>query len=271
MVTAMINETARVRFNRPLGPNFFKIGLTCAPRYADAVAGQFVMLKTTDSMTPLLRRPFSIHRLIRSGQLASGIEILVKVVGPGTRHLKALRGGDSLEMMGPLGSGFAVETGLRRAVLIAGGIGVAPMVFLARQMREQGIDLSNCDLFLGGRTTDDLVCVEDFAKLGMPVHLTTDDGSQGHACVVTDPVFKIADGQKTDAVYACGPMPMLACVADIVTPYRIPCQVSIETLMACGVGACVGCAVPPRDGDAYLHACKDGPVFDISLLKLPIE
>lgn len=267
----MVNETVQVLFNRPVGPNYCKIGLTSAPQYVDAVAGQFVMLKTTDSMTPLLRRPFSIHRLIRPGQGKFGIEILLKVVGPGTRQLKALQAGDNIEMMGPLGTGFSVDQNLRRAVLIAGGIGVAPMMFLARQIQEMGIDLSRCDLFLGGRTADDLVCVEDFAKLGMPVHLTTDDGSEGEACTVTDPVFKIADGQRTDAVYACGPMPMLQCVAEIITPYRTFCQISIETLMACGVGACVGCAVPPRDGGTYLHACVDGPVFDISRLRLSAE
>lgn len=264
----MINETAQVLWNRQVGPNHCKIGLTCAPQYVDAVAGQFVMLKTTDSMTPLLRRPFSIHRLIHRGERGLGIEILLKVVGKGTRQLYALQKGDTLDMMGPLGTGFDIDQGVRRTVLIAGGIGIAPMLFLAYRMLETGMNMNDCDLFLGGHTADDLVCVDEFVKIGMRVHVTTDDGSRGEACTVTEPVFRIVDHQRTEAVYACGPMPMLQCVADIVAPHGTPCQVSIETLMACGIGACVGCAVPSREGGTYLHACVDGPVFDISRLRL---
>lgn len=264
----MINETVKVLWNHKIAPNYFKIGLTCAPQYAHAVAGQFIMLKTVDHMTPLLRRPFSIHRLVLSDEDIIGIEILCKVVGKGTKQLYEIRKGDTLEMMGPLGNGFEILKKTRRAILIAGGIGVAPMLYLAQSMQKKGMDLAICDLFLGGRTADDLLCVDDFVKLGMPVHVATDDGSQGEACLVTDPVFKIADHQQTDAIYACGPMPMLQCVAEMVKPYRISCQVSIETLMACGIGACVGCAVTPKNKKAYLHACLDGPVFDISRLEL---
>jgi dihydroorotate dehydrogenase electron transfer subunit len=266
--SAMINETVEVLWNRKVGSNYFKIGLTCAPQYVHSVAGQFVMLKTVNHMTPLLRRPFSIHRLILSGEDILGIEILCKLVGKGTQQLYEMRKGDTLDMVGPLGNGFAILKKTCRAILIAGGIGVAPMLYLAQSMQKKGMDLGRCDLFLGGQTAGDLLCVDDFVQLGMPVHVTTDDGSQGEACLVTDPVFKIADHQQTDVIYACGPMPMLQCVAEMLKPHRIPCQVSIETLMACGIGACVGCAVAPKNGETYLHACVDGPVFDISRLKL---
>jgi dihydroorotate dehydrogenase electron transfer subunit len=124
-------------------------------------------------------------------------------------------------------------------------------------------------LFLGGRSQEDLLCIEDFERLGIPVSLTTDDGSCGDQCVVTTPLEEAIQQAPPALVLACGPPAMLTCVLGIVRRHRLPCQVSIETMMACGMGACLGCAVPSRRaGNRYLHACLDGPVFDADDLEL---
>ena len=126
-----------------------------------------------------------------------------------------------------------------------------------------------CRLFLGGRGQEDLLCVVDFERLGIPVVLTTDDGSRGDQCLVTNPLEEAIRRDPPDLVMACGPEAMLACVLGIVGAQRIACQVSIETMMACGIGACLGCAVRGRqDASRYLHACLDGPVFDAAEIEL---
>jgi dihydroorotate dehydrogenase electron transfer subunit len=156
--------------------------------------------------------------------------------------------------------------------VVAGGIGVAPMVFLASRLYRMNFDFSNSRVFIGGRTKDDLLCRNDFVKLGLDVLATTDDGSAGDQCLVTHPLEEAIEHHSPDIIVACGPMEMLACVIGIVDKHRVPCQVSIETMMACGMGACLGCAVEGRDkAERYLHACQDGPVFDAAILKLAAD
>jgi dihydroorotate dehydrogenase electron transfer subunit len=227
------------------------------------------MVRLIDQTDPLLPRPFSIHRLIKKDGVASGIELLYKVVGRGTRELSLRQPGDFLDLTGPLGNGFTVPGKVGQIKIIAGGIGVAPMIFLLEYLKEQTPYLSGVEVFLGGRSKADLLCLEEFSALGVPVHKTTDDGSSGDHCLVTDPLDYAITENKPDIIYACGPMEMLACVAGIADRHRVTCQVSIETMMACGMGACLGCAVARRnDADTYLHACLDGPVFDTRALKI---
>jgi dihydroorotate dehydrogenase electron transfer subunit len=116
------------------------------------------------------------------------------------------------------------------------------------------------------------LCRNDFATLGLTVHASTDDGSDGDQCLVTHPLEEAIESHSPDMIVACGPMEMLACVIGIVDKHRVPCQVSIETMMACGMGACLGCAVEGRDtSERYLHACLDGPVFDAAVLKFAAD
>jgi dihydroorotate dehydrogenase electron transfer subunit len=147
---------------------------------------------------------------------------------------------------------------------VGGGIGIPPLFFLAAEAIGRGIwPPAAVTVFLGGRTRDDLLCVDDFLSLGVTVVQTTDDGSAGDQCLVTHPVEDRIPAAPPDVIYACGPMPMLGCVAGIGIRHGIPTQVSVETLMACGVGACLGCAMKASRGeDDYLHACTHGPVFD---------
>jgi dihydroorotate dehydrogenase electron transfer subunit len=147
--------------------------------------------------------------------------------------------------------------------MAAGGIGVAPMLFLATSLFKKQIDLSGCIIFIGGRSSSDILCEADFTALNLPVTITTDDGSLGDQCLITHPMELCARERRPDIILACGPSGMLACVAGIAESLNIPCQISMETTMACGMGACLGCAVKSKHPDARrLHACLDGPVMD---------
>jgi dihydroorotate dehydrogenase electron transfer subunit len=265
----MIQTSATVLRNEMLASNYGRIGLSCNGHFAHSKPGQFVMLGFPGSIDPLLHRPFSLHRLITSGGRFDGIELLYKTVGPATRRLSRLKAGEAVTLLGPLGNAFQVASGVRRIYLAAGGVGVAPMVFLAEWLQALRPKAPACRLFLGGRSEEDLLCRVDFERLGIPVVLTTDDGSCGDQCLVTNPLEEAIRRDPPDLVLACGPEAMLACVFGIVRPRRIACQVSIETMMACGIGACLGCAVRGRrDGSRYLHACLDGPVFDAEEIEL---
>jgi dihydroorotate dehydrogenase electron transfer subunit len=262
----MIEETVTVLYNESMGHPYYRIGLTCPDEYRRARPGQFVMVHLMGSHTSLLRRPFSIHRVPDHGRI-EGLELLYRVVGDCTRRLSGLGKGDRLSLLGPLGRGFRVSKDHSRIYLASGGIGVAPMAFLAADLVEAGIDPDGCKVFLGGRTEDDVLCEDLFTAMGMGISITTDDGSAGNACLVTDPLEDAVTADKPDMIYACGPMGMLKCVSEIAETHSVPCQVSIETVMACGMGACLGCAVESRGSkEAFLHTCVDGPVFDAESL-----
>jgi dihydroorotate dehydrogenase electron transfer subunit len=265
----MHQELSKVLFNERVGPSYYKIGLSCSEHYSMAKPGQFIMLRTTGQAGPLLRRPFSIHNLIAADGVAEGLELLYKVVGRGTAALALRKPGDIVDILGPLGSGFLIPSGARHIYIAGGGIGVAPLVFLVSQLHRQNVDLTNCRVFIGGRTQKDLLCLGDFVQLGVSVQTTTDDGSAGDQCLVTHPLEKAVEHLAPDIIAACGPVEMLVCIIGIAEKYGVPCQVSIETMMACGMGACLGCAVEGRERrDRYLHACLDGPVFDAAMLKI---
>jgi dihydroorotate dehydrogenase electron transfer subunit len=268
----MYQENAQVLWNKAVGPGHFRIGLTCDEKYANAQPGQFVMLGLPERLDPLLRRPFSIHRRVQENGRTKGIELLYKVVGVTTKRMATLSEGDVLHLFGPLGRGFFFPDVCRRVFIVAGGIGVAPMPFLAEYLIDSGADPSESRVFIGGGSQDDLLCRDEFNRLGMHVHVTTDDGSEGDQCLVTLPFESVINREsRPDIIYACGPMAMLKCVINIARAHEIPCQVSIETMMACGMGACLGCAVEgAAASNRYLHACVDGPVFDANELKLEI-
>ncbi|RJQ70696.1 MAG: dihydroorotate dehydrogenase electron transfer subunit, partial [Desulfobacteraceae bacterium] len=161
-----------------------------------------------------------------------------------------------------------VPDGVQNIYLAAGGMGVAPIRFLAVQLRDRGIQTAGARLFLGGRSQDDLLCRDDFQSLGIAVTATTDDGSAGRQCLITDPLSEAIAEKKPDVVFACGPHGMLQCIADIARRHQVACQVSLETMMACGMGACLGCAVPKTGEAGYHHVCVDGPVFDVQSVKI---
>ncbi len=264
----MKQHISKVLYNRRLAPAYYKIGLTCTRSYTDARAGQFVMLRLPGQTACLLRRPFSIHNLIIEDGTVRGLEVLFKVVGTATAALAEQKIGNEIDLFGPLGNGFTIPTRSERVYVAGGGIGVAPLVFLISELHRQQVGLSAYRVFIGGRSKADLLCIEDFRRCGLTVLATTDDGSAGDRCLVTDPLEMAVRKQPPDLIVACGPTAMLACVVGIAENHRVPCQVSIEAMMACGMGACLGCAVENRsESGRYFHACVDGPVFAADALK----
>ena len=265
----IIHERVQVLSNIAVGGGHFRIRLSCHAQYSGAVPGQFVMVRLSDQLEPLLPRPFSIHRLVKETGGATAIELLYRVVGKGTYQLSLKQSGDFVDLTGPLGSGFAIPERAVKVCIVAGGIGVAPMIFLLAFLQKQKIDFAGVRVFLGAKSKADILCQKEFLSLGVEVHTTTDDGSAGAQCLVTDPLDDAIAENPPDIIYACGPLEMLTCVAGIADKHNVACQISIETMMACGMGACLGCAVASRkQANAYLHACLDGPVFDTRELKI---
>lgn len=261
---------SQILWNRSLGEAYRCMGMTTGAAYKTAQPGQFVMVKIDSGFAPLLRRPFSIHRLIDPGDGSAGIELLYKMVGPTTDQMGGLRPGETLSLLGPLGRGFIVPPEPSRTALVGGGIGIAPLVFLASRLIAAGHGTDGIRVFLGGRSVADLLCVDDFSEMGLRVSTTTDDGSAGETGLVTGPLERALSAGEIQRVYACGPVGMLKGVAFLAEKYKVACQVSIETIMACGMGACMGCAVKSKDPleDRCRHACLDGPVFDIGQIIL---
>ena len=265
----MRRHVAKILFNQPMGGAYRHMAMTCPDHYERAVPGQFVMLSIPGRQEPLLRRPFSIHRLLPGAEGRMELQILYKVVGTATRSMAALSAGDALDILGPLGRGFSIPDSFDNVLIVAGGVGVAPMVFLADILKERKKDLTRSAAHIGGKSVEDVLCAETFEDLGMSVCRMTDDGTCGAMGLVTDGLDPCIVNDAPDAIFACGPTPMLKCVAEMAAARNAPCQVSVETMMACGVGACLGCAVEDaRNPDHYLHACRDGPVFDIRALRL---
>lgn len=224
--------------------------------------GQFVMIRTALGKDPLLRRPFSIHQADVGGH----IQIYFKVVGRGTTLLAHAKVGEELSVLGPLGKGFTIDDSAP-ALIIGGGLGIAPLLYLTKQLVRGRKSESPQDLvILGGRTQGEVEpLIKDFRQFGVRTLAATDDGSFGQKGFVTD-VLKTVDIAPGTVVYVCGPEPMMAAINEFCKKRELACQVSVETEMACGMGACLGCNRPVGDGK-YVHVCIDGPVFDARELK----
>ncbi|PLY02914.1 MAG: dihydroorotate dehydrogenase electron transfer subunit [Desulfuromonas sp.] len=268
----MKNLKTVVLSNQEISPGYYRMRIL-APDYTRlAKAGQFIMFRVQRSLLPLLRRPFGIFR---TGFMPADcetmppkefIEIIYKVVGGGTEIMRELHHGDSVEILGPLGNGFEFGEPGEEKVLVGGGIGLVPLYMLAEKLVEE----SRVRLYMGGRTRDDIITVTEFERLGVRTHVSTEDGSVGDTGLVTVGLEKkLQEGGKM-TVYACGPMPMIEAVEKICRRYGVPLQVSLEALMACGVGACLGCVVKGAGHSdstpSYLCTCKVGPVFDAKKL-----
>lgn len=247
---------AKILSNKKIGQAYYKISLD-APYIGKAAApGQFVQVKCCDSSEPLLRRPFSIHRL-------KGVEILYEVVGKGTEILSKKQKGEYLDVLGPLGKGFSLPKASSlepRAVIIAGGMGAAPLVFLAEELKKKNIKTV---VLIGAKTKKLILCEKDFKKSASEVYVSTDDGtygSKGFVSKLFHNILKTTESGFETIVYVCGPHRMLKSIADICSERNFECQVSLEEKMACGIGACLGCVVKTQSGNKL--ACKDGPVFN---------
>lgn len=226
--------------------------------------GQFVMVETADGLEPYLRRAFSVHDLSKTDRGAR-IELLVKIVGPGTRALAAKRPGERLAVLGPLGRPFGPPgsdpADSRPVALVAGGVGSAPLLLLGRRLLAEGVRF---DFFYGGRGTVDLARRAAFTALteqsGGTLIATTEDGSTGRPGLVTAPLDEAMAAGRYRKLFSCGPMGLLKRLAALSAQYGVPGEAALETPMGCGFGACLGCAVELVDG-RFALCCKDGPVF----------
>ncbi|TDA65889.1 MAG: dihydroorotate dehydrogenase electron transfer subunit [Clostridia bacterium] len=216
--------------------------------------GQFVHVRCGAGLWPLLRRPFSLFAVDRE---AGEIRLVYQVKGTGTLALTKKQPGEELDVMGPLGLGFPLEPGLRKIWLVGGGVGMAPLYFLAREAAASGL---TCDVFLGAVTAAGLLHQELWRGVAARLELATEDGTAGHKGVVTDLVETVLRGNRPAAIYACGPLGMSRRLAVMAAAAGVTGYASLESRMACGVGACQGCAVRLKDG-SYRLVCRDGPVF----------
>ncbi|MBI5701220.1 dihydroorotate dehydrogenase electron transfer subunit [Candidatus Saganbacteria bacterium] len=270
----MIQEDAIILDHKQVAPLFFKLTLQSKYISSHAVPGQFVEVKVSEETNPLLRRPFSIHRIDPAKQI---IDILYEIKGIGTKALKELKIGQVLNILGPLGNGFTINKEKKIAILGGGGMGVAPLLALADALRAvpAGRQVSYPALrtivFIGARNAELVTCENDFKKLDAEVFITTDDGSSGRKGFVSDSLLDILAKELTasslhqTAIYSCGPFPMLRSIAQIAHEKQIDCQVSMEAFMACGIGVCYGCAIETQNG--YKMVCKDGPIFNTKDIK----
>lgn len=245
-------ETATVLANERLSQGVGFLVLE-APRTARSVRpGQFVHVRIARDADFILRRPFSVHRAV-----GERLEIVYQVLGRGTRVLSEVEAGQAMDLIGPLGSGWRVQPGLGHALLVGGGLGAAPLGMLAEELATSGVAVT---VALGAPNRERLVGRELLGGVARRLEIATDDGSEGERGFVTALSERLLAGTSFDVVYTCGPEAMSRIVAAQAAARGVHCQVSLERLMACGIGACLSCVCTTVRGRE--RACVDGPVFD---------
>ncbi len=248
-------HTAAILSHTSAGRGYYRLVLKAPGAAAGALPGQFVMLRVSENLDPLLARPFGIS----SVSSKSSMEIVYRVVGKGTALLTGRKPGEVLSVLGPLGKPFPMPGKGTMPILVGGGSGFPPLHFLAQRAG------SSAHFFIGARNKECLppaAIVKSFKDVST-VHIATDDGSAGVRGMSTNILDAFLSKQEKKShlvIFACGPHAMLAAVSRIAAEHSIPCYVSMEERMACGLGACMGCAIPLKAG-GYKRACKEGPVF----------
>ena len=239
-----------------LGDQYFRLMLEHGGQMLPVAPGQFVEVLVEGSREVMLRRPISVHDV---DEVRGTLNLLIQIVGNGTRRLAELKEGDKLNVVYPLGHGFSTDIAAgSRALLVGGGAGIAPLLHLAKVLATNGVRPT---ILLGGRTADLIPVRDEFRPYG-ELYIATDDGSLGHkGLVISHPAFS----EDYDMIYTCGPTPMMKAVARSAAERGIRCEVSLENMMACGVGACLCCVTDTDNG--HRCVCKDGPVFDITTMK----
>jgi dihydroorotate dehydrogenase electron transfer subunit len=233
-------------------------------------AGQFVMMKAGACLDLPLKRPFSI---LGTNPERESFDVFIKAVGPGSRALTELSGEATASCLGPLGRAFEAPAPGTAAWLVAGGFGIAPLLFFARELMARG---QTATIFFGGRTAADLAIRETFSDLSGPVVLATEDGSLGERGTIVPPLeARLDSAERPVALYSCGPGGLLRAVARVAEERGLPAQVSLDPWMGCGIGTCLGCVVRVQDAGEergkYRCACTEGPVFDAARVQWPGE
>lgn len=240
-----------------INEKYVLIKLTDENPLPEMMPGQFVEVQVDGSKTTFLRRPISIHNVDREDNT---LHLLIACIGDGTRQLGTLTVGAKVNIVLPLGNGFTIpESADKKHLLVGGGVGVAPLMYLGRKIKEMGGEPT---FLLGARSKKELLLIDEYEKIGR-VFITTEDGSEGEKGFVTN--HSILSKESFDLISTCGPKPMMMAVANYAVKSGTDCEVSLENKMACGVGACLCCVEDTLDG--HVCVCKDGPVINIKKLK----
>jgi dihydroorotate dehydrogenase electron transfer subunit len=246
-----------VSSNLKINDDYFVINLKCPVALPAIEPGQFAEVLVPHSPETYLRRPLSIYSVNPD---TNELSLLVKKIGKGTRMLAEVKPGEQINLVYPLGNWFGMPAG-PKALLIGGGVGIAPMLMLARKLRKNGYQP---DVLIGGRSAGDIVEPEKYEPYGR-VFITTDDGSAGEKGMVTGHSVLRDHAQEYSVFYACGPDPMMKAIGRLAESLNIPCEISLENTMACGMGACLCCVVETTEGNKT--TCIEGPVFNTLKLK----
>ena len=252
-----MDNRCEILSNRPVARDTYEMELACPVIASQAQPGSFVHIKVPENGALLMRRPISIHRIDREH---GRITLIIQQKGEGTARIVQAAAGEQLDVLGPLGNSFPLPAGARRCALVGGGIGCAPLYTMAQAYPEVKFDS-----YLGFRSQAYVYAEEAFAR-ATSLRLATDDGSAGFHGRVTELLEEALRAGGYDAVYACGPTPMFKALARVMEKYpQIPCYVSLEERMGCGIGGCAVCTckILAEDGWHYRRVCKDGPVFGI--------
>ena len=255
-------EIGRVLDNRQVARDWYVMDIAAPATARQCQPGQFLHIRITDTYDPLLRRPLSVYDVLFDSGI---ISLLYRVVGQGTSLLAKAAVDEAVDIMGPLGQGFTLPSENESIILVGGGVGVAPLMYLARLSR---VRQCRVRLLLGAVGGAQLGAASRFEKLGVEVKTACLDGSAGYHGVVTD-LLEHEDAGDYSRLYTCGPAPMMAVVSSWAQAHGLWGELSLEEHMACGVGACLGCACQLKAFEpGYAKVCKDGPVFNIQAVEL---
>ena len=239
--------------------DIFKFSLKAPEITNIAKAGQFIEIRVSDQVYPFLRRPISIYNMDKETGI---LEFIFQVKGEGTQILSKKELEEEIDIIGPLGNGTFKFDKYENIAVIGGGIGVFPLYELSKEAKMQN---KNVNIYLGFRSKNFVLLEEEFKNVSNKLLVCTDDGSYGKNGFAINFLKDDIEKEKIDCIYACGPLPMLKAVQKLALEKNIPCQISLEERMGCGLGACLGCAVKtadsPSDKPEYVHVCKAGPVF----------
>ena len=255
----MYDEVVTLLENCRINKEYFKLSFRSKKISQDVKPGQFIHLKINSSLDPFLRRPFSYYRVE-----GDRIEVLYEMIGHGTSLLASLEKGQAFRVMGPLGREFTRDIGKRKRILVGGGVGVPPLVFLAERY--------GCDrFFIGTKSRKEVLPTREIGKFRRRVFYTTEDGSYGKRGLVTRLLEELLQGGSENSdpyfIQTCGPNPMMEKVMKIADRYGVPGEASWDEPMACGVGVCLGCMVQTKKG--WTPSCTEGPVFRFDEMSLP--
>ncbi len=249
------SEALTVIQNRKINKDYYVLKVQSPVDTSSILPGQFVEILVKDTRNAFLRRPISIYNVNND---RNSFELLIQIVGEGTLLLSKLEIGDKVEIMYPLGKSFTIAEANKKALLIGGGVGVAPLLYLAKKLKANNVDVH---ILLGGRGSDNIIETDNFKKYGS-VYISTDDGSIGEKGFVIQ--HSVMQNMAFDTIYTCGPDPMMRAVAKLAKEQSINCEVSLENMMACGIGSCLCCVTETTSG--HQCVCTDGPIFNTNIL-----